>query len=357
MLNTKRIKVIFVIQFVLFYGLVNAQIKPIKDSIKTIGYHDTKTFESPSQNFIPLILQTHHGLLRFGNQNSYALLPDGSHLSHKVVQAKGIDIKNAKLSESRLAFTQLLCMKYMAETYKDLDKESFTVQASSMYKNEKNSLQAQNQLLKLANAISSVKLINKYFCNPKTNDCNYTSENYYRVARHILPWGGPGANEFKKLNSYTSYVSQHLETLQNWSASLFTDNTIDAYMVLTSRLGTYDFKNKGFWLSLHSSRSSWFFIRFYNLIPKTAYERKLTSSNTSSILYKMPAHIAEQFSEKTKMIYMVFKIKVLLKGIDPYRTGIKSSFSLDDSIIELYNTEDLKTKIGEISIDENLTVK
>ncbi|MFD1162404.1 MULTISPECIES: hypothetical protein [Hwangdonia] len=356
MIHIKKLKVLFVIQFVMFYGIANAQ-TDTTDAIKKIGYNDTKTFKSTSQNHIPLVLQTHNGLLRFGKQNSYSLLPDGSHLSHKIVQAQGIDIKNAKLSESRQAFIQLLRMKYMAEVYKDLDKESFTVQASSMYKNEKNSLQAQNQLLKLANAVSSVRLINKYFCNPKINDCNYTPENFYRGTRHLLPWGGQGANEFRKLNSYTSYVSQHLEPLKNWSTSLFTNNTIDAYMVLTSRLGTYDFKNKGFWLSFHSSQSSWFSLRFYNLAPNTANERKLTSSNVSSILYKMPANNAEQFSEKTRVIYMVFKIKVLLKGIDPYREAIKSSFSLENSTIELYDTEDLKTKIGEISIDENLSVK
>ena len=355
-MHIKKIKVLFVIQFLVFNSIINAQTNTT-DSIKKIGYEDTKIFKSPSQNFIPIMLQTHKGALRFGKQNNYSLLPDGSHLSHKIVQTKGIDVKTAKLSESRQAFIQLLRMKYMADEYKDLDKESFTVQASSMYKEEKNSLQAQNQLLKLANAVSSISLMSKCFCNPKLNDCNYNSKNFYRGIRNIHPWGGKGANEFKRLNSYTNYVSQYLKPLQEWSHNLFTDNTIDGYMVLTSRLGTYDFKNKGFWLSFHSSQSSWFFLRFSDLAPNTINERKLTSSNTSSILYKMPPNIAEQFSEKTRIIYMVFKIKVLLKGIDPYREAIKSSFSLENSTIELYDAEDLKTKIGEISIDENLSVK
>jgi len=356
MIIIKNIKRLLIIKFLVLCSLTNAQENTI-DSIKKIGYEDTKTFKSPSQNFIPIILQTHKGALRFGKQNNYSLLPDGSHLSHKIVQAKEIDLKNVKLSESRQAFIQLLRMKYMADKYKDLDKESFTVQASSMYKEEKNSLQAQNQLLKLANAVSSVPLMSKYFCNPKIDDCNYNSKNFYRGIRNINPWGGKGANEFKKLNGYTSYVSQYLEPLQKWSASLFIDNTIEGYMVLTSRLGTYDFKNKGFWLSFHSSQSGWFFLRFFDLAPKTIHERKLTNSNTSSVLYKMSPDIAEQFIEKTKTVYMVFKIKVELKGIDPYREAIKSSFSLENSIIELYDTEDLKTKIGEILIDENLSVK
>jgi hypothetical protein len=356
MIAIKNIKALFLLQFLLFYSIVNAQ-KVTEDSLQQTTYKDTKTFKAPSKDFVTIVLQTHNGLLRFGVQNNYTFLPDGRPLRKDLNQAKIINLKRSTLNEGRQAFTEILRMKFMTDLYKDLDKKSFTVSERSMYKEDKNSLLAQNQLLKLANAVSNISLMAKHFCNPKIADCNYNVENFYRGIRNTKPWGGGGANEFKRLNSYTSFVSQYLEQLQRWSSSLFTDNTIDGYLVLMARLGVYDFENKGYWLSYGMGSTSWQFLRFHTLAPNTINERKLTSSNTSSILYKMPVDTAEEFSEKTKIIYLVYKVKAVLEGLDPHYESIKTSFSLENSIIELYDNEDLKTKIGEIAIDETLTVK
>lgn len=356
MLVPKVIKIIVVLCFFGFNSSVNSQMKTL-DSIEKIEYKDTKTFKPPSQSFVPIILQTHNGLLRFGVQNNYTFLPDGRPLRKDLNQAKIINFKRSTLNEGKQAFTELLRMKFMADIYKDIDKSYFTVSEKSMYKEDKNSLLAQNQLLKLANAVSNISLMEKHFCNPKIADCNYNSEIFFRGISNTKPWGGVGANEFKRLNRYTSYVTQYLEQLQQWSSSMFTDNTIDGYLVLMSRLGVYDFENKGYWLHYGMGKNSWKFLRFHTLIPNTIHERKLTSSKTSSILYKIPADKAEQFSETTKIVYLVFKVKAQLKELDPYYETIKTAFSLENSIIELYNNEDLKTKIGEISIDQNLTTK
>jgi len=323
-----------------------------------INYDDVITFKPPSEKFISLLLQTHKNELRFGNQNSYSLKPDGSYISHhsQPILAKKIDKKTTLLQYGRQAIYELLKLKFMSEAYADMDKELLTKHSSSMYSKDKNSYHAQQHLLKLANAITTNKELYRYFCNPKKEDCAFTADKNVYYYRNIGSWGGKGANEFQTLKSYTSYVKNNLETLKQWSSSIFPNNTIDGYYVIKTYLGEYDFKNQGYWISSNSFVQERFLLQRYNLEPANANERKLINPRGVNILFKISPSEAEKFSESSsKTIFLVFEIKVSLKGLERVYGRIKTSYTLESPIIEIYKDEGLSKKIDELSIDTMVT--
>ena len=333
---------------------INAQ-QPV-DAI--VNYDDVITFKPPSEKFISLLLQTHNQQLRFGHQNDYYLQADGSYISHsnQPVLWEKIDKKTAQLQYGRKAIYELLKLKFMSEVYADMDKELLTKYSSSMYLKDKNSYHAQQHLLKLANSITRNKEMYGYFCNPKKEDCAFTADKNVYYYRNIGSWGGKGANEFQILKSYTSYVKNNLETLKQWSSSIFPNNTTNGYYVIKTYLGEYDFKNQGYWISSNSFVQDRFLLQRYNLEAANASQRKLINPRGVSILFKMSPSEAEKFSESsTKTIFLVFEIKVSLKGLERGYERIKTSYTLESPIIEIYKDNSLTKKIDELSIDTMIT--
>jgi hypothetical protein len=348
-----------VIGFILLL-LISTHINSQQNTDTIINYDDVITFKPPSENFIPILLQTHKNEIRFGQQNSYALKPDGTFISHHVQPqlAKKVDKKETQLQYSRDALYELLKLKFMGNLYADMDTEFLTKQSSNMYLKDKHSYYAQQHLLKLANAITSNKELYRYFCNPKMEDCAFTADKdvyYYKNIINGRNWGGKGANEFQILKSYTSYVQNNLKILQQWSRSIFPNNTIQGYYVARSILGEYDFKNKGYWIGNLFTQNR-FLLQHYNLEPANANERKLLNPHGVHILFKMSSSEAEKFSESSaKTIYLVFKIKTTLKGLEYQYTRIKANYTLESPIIEIYKDDDLTLKIGELSVDTMIT--
>jgi hypothetical protein len=341
--------------------LISIHINSQQNIDTIINYDDIITFKPPSEKFIPLLLQTHKQQLRFGHQNSYSIKPDGSYISHhnQPALAKKIDKKTTLLQYSRQAIYELLKLKFMSDVYADMDKELLTKYSSSMYSKDKNSYHAQQHLLKLANSITSNKELYQYFCNPKKEDCAFTADKNVYYYKNIISgknWGGKGANEFQTLKSYTSYVQNNLEPLQQWSSSIFPDNITNGYYVIKTYLGEYDFKNQGYWISSNSFVQDRFLFQFYNLEPANANERKLINPRGVSILFKMSPSEAEKFSESSvKTIFLVFEIKVSLKGLERVYERIKTSYTLESPIIEIYYDEGLTKKIDELSINTMIT--
>ena len=99
-----------------------------------------------------------------------------------------------------------------------------------------------------------------------------------------------------------------------------------------------------------------FLIRHRSLQPSNANERKLIHPNGLSILFKIAPSEAEKLSDQQKSsIYIVLKIKVNLKGLEPYDDAIKSTYTLESPIIELFWDDDLSLKATELSIDTMIT--
>lgn len=357
-MNLKYGKVVRLIFLMLI--AINTNSQQPNDTI--IPYDDFLTFEPPAKSFIPLVLQTHKNEIRLGQQNNYALKTDGTYISHheQPALAKKVDKKETQLRYGRQALYELLKLKFMGVVYADMDKELLTKYNSGMYLKDKNSYYAQQHLLNLANTIGSVEKLLQYFCNPKQQDCTLSATNdvyYYKNTIGSGNWGGKGATEFEQLRSYTSYIHENLALLQQWSNTIFPDNTINGYFVVKAFLEAYDFKSKGYWLNSNRfAQNSRFLLHYHNLEPANANERKLINPQRGvSILFEITPSEAEKLSEKTKELYLVFKTKTSLKGLENRYDRLKATFTLESPVIEIYKDDDLSLKIGELSIDTMIT--
>ncbi len=329
------------------------------ESMERESYDDVITHTPPSRKFIPIILQTHKGLLRFGEQDNYFTLPDGSFVNHTSETAyKEADKKTWELMLGRHAYYELLKFKYMSQVYADMNKTMFTTHTSSMYQKDKNSFTAQTYFLKLANAVINTEEIYRFFCNPKEEDCDYENKKdkyYYRNVGDVKNWGGKGANEFKKLDMYTTYVRENFEELQQWGSTFFPNDTKEGYFVITAHLSTYDFENGGYWLRTNTFINNGKLFRYMDLQPSNAHERKLLNPKGVEILYKLAPKEAEKLTETTKKFFMVFKIKIAIKGMEYNYGHLDTNYTLQSTIIELFKDDSLGDKLGEISIETMTT--
>ena len=65
---------------------------------------------------------------------------------------------------------------------------------------------------------------------------------------------------------------------------------------------------------------------------------------------------AETFSEKNQQIFLVFDVTGYLNGLENYRADqLKTTFSLNSPVIEIYSDDGLTKKVGEININTMVT--
>ena len=141
-----------------------------------------------------------------------------------------------------------------------------------------------------------------------------------------------------------------------WAKTLYSNNVLGGYYVTRTNLGTYDFKNGGYWLNTHQFYNQGFLLKWYGLQPANSSERKLMHPNGSSILFKMSPEEAETFSEKNQQIFLVFDVTGYLNGLENYRADqLKTTFSLNSPVIEIYSDDGLTKKVGEININTMVT--
>ena len=339
----------------------SAQQAAIEDSLEVdkinnlTSFGNIIVFEAPSDKFIPIVLQTHNGQLRFGVQDNYYSLPDGTYVNHQSKSAyQSADKKMQAVLHGQQGILELLKMRHMEEIYDDMDRNLFAKYGNNMYQKDKNSYNAQQHLFKLANALSSIKEMYRYFCNTKVEDCSVKAADhdyFHRNIRNVRSWGGKEASEFQQLRGYTSYVTENFEDLQAWSKTILASGREKGYYVVNVFLDAYNFENKGYWLRSASFKSDGFLIRYNDLEPINANERKLAHPNGIEILYPISPDEAEQFSEKSRSIYMVFEVEVSIKGMQHEGSDqLDVGFTLNNPIISLYSDDSLSIKIGEIDI-------
>lgn len=141
------------------------------NTIEKNTYKNIITYQPPSEKFIPLTLQTHKGKLRFGDQDSYAIKPDGTFWDFSGAEYTEMDKKTTQLLYGKQGFKELLRMKFLTDTYAVIDKELFTKRSNNMYDKDLNSYTAQQHILKVANFLSTKQELIRNFCNDKTEDC------------------------------------------------------------------------------------------------------------------------------------------------------------------------------------------
>ncbi|MBQ4915461.1 hypothetical protein J8L85_13485 [Maribacter sp. MMG018] len=318
------------------------------------GQGEEKVFAAPSSSFIDLSLQTHNGKLRFGLQDGYYVKSDGSYVKNNEASYFEMDKRFSHNNASRHAFTELLKIRFKEDMLAAMDKDYFTVRTPNMYDKEQKSYTAQQHVLNLANALCTTEQAIQFFCNTKEEDCGrvFPKEGYYNEPRNIRYWGGRGASEFQKLRAYTSFVKEKFPLVQEWAKTLYPDNKINGYYVAKTYLGTYDFKEGGYWLRTGEFSNNGFLLRWFGLQPSNSSERKLVHPNGSSILLKMSPEKAETFSEKYQYLFLVFDVTGQLNGLENYRADqLKTTFTLNSPVIEIYTDDALTNRVGEIDIN------
>lgn len=323
--------------------------------LSVFGQGKEKLYRAPSPNFIDLSLQTHKGKLRFGIQDEYYLKSDGSFVKPSEASYVNIDKRFSHNNASRHAFLELLKIRFKEEMFAAMDLNYFTERTNSMFEEDLMSHTAQQHTLALANSLTTNKQAMSYFCNQKEDsDCisKFPQEGYYNEPRNLRPWGGRGATEFQQLRAYTGFVKNELSNIVEWGSTLLPDNILKGYYVTRTHLGKYDFKAEGFWLITHQFYNQGFLLKWYGLQPSNSAERKLMHPNGASILLKMSPEKAETFSEKVQQVYLVFDVTGKLNGLESYRADqLKTTFTLNSSIIEIYSDDGLTNKVGEIDIN------
>lgn len=323
------------------------------------GQGKEKVYKAPSPNFIDLSLQTHNNKLRFGVQDEYYLKSDGSYVKPSDATYVDIDKRFSHNNASRHAFAELLKIRFKEEMFAAMDTDYFTERTNTMFEKDKMSHTAQQHTLLLANALSTNEHAMSYFCNQKEDsDCTsrFPQAGYYNEPSNIRPWGGRGATDFQQLRAYTTFAKNDLPVIVKWGSTLLPDNTLNGYYVTRTHLGKYDFKAGGFWLITHQFYNQGFLLKWYGLQPGNSAERKLMHPNGASILLKMSPDKAETFSEKVQQIHLVFNVTGKLNGLESYRADqLKTTFTLNSPIIEIYSDDSLTNKVDEIDINTMVT--
>ena len=71
--------------------------------------------------------------------------------------------------------------------------------------------------------------------------------------------------------------------------------------------------------------------------------------------FKAPP-LGKAFSEKVQQVYLVFDVTGRLNGLESYRADqLKTTFTLNSPIIEIYSDDSLTNKVDEIDINTMVT--
>ncbi|MEM9000535.1 MAG: hypothetical protein AAGB24_09750 [Bacteroidota bacterium] len=290
---------------------------------------NTVTFKTPSDKFIDITLQAHKGLPRYG----------------EIYYRRGITPYT-----NNNAFKFLVEMKYMDNIYADMDMGKITKKPlqGTNDKKELHSYLAQTNLLNVASHVCSEEALQDYFCpeNSKTKPCRFIDR--YGQRKNIGIWGGFGANEFKQMRSYTSFVKDYLKELQSWSATFFKSDMQDAYLVGSVRLiKPYDFKNEGYWITPPLASLGNGPLLNVTFVAITEKEKKLTNQR-NQVLFAMSPKEAKKMALEKEILWSVVKGRVVPTSRN--EAQIRFDFELESDSIEIYRDPSLLQKIGELSI-------
>ncbi|MCR9264196.1 MAG: hypothetical protein NXH86_08550 [Flavobacteriaceae bacterium] len=289
------------------------------------------TYTSPSSDFIDITIQSHKGLPRYG-----ALY----------------FVRGTTKPTDNKAYEKLMELQFLEQTYADINRSKLTKSNSSQQEKGqefKNSEFAQHHLLQLAGYASSDKVLKEYFCDPEAKSpCNFYNPAGER--KHIAYWGGAGKNEFAQNRSYTSFVKNYLEPLQEWSRTFYANGSETVYYVNRALVSEkYDFKNKGYWINnIFSLVGSSFMLHHSEFLPFTENEKALANNAKKHFVPIDPSMAKTLNLQQRSPVFAVLKVKVSPKLSNP--THVAWEYELEDSIIEIYRDAALTNKMGEIDL-------
>lgn len=314
---------------------------PVSEVNNPLNYKTSKSLEvadqeqellrynAPSADFRDVVIQAHNGLPRYGELQFNRDL-------HKLLTLK--------------AYQALLELRFLEETFKNLDRTKLTKHPSYARDLEiKNSEFAQNHLLTLARETLSDTKLQEYFCdaNAKT-PCNFYNPSGERS--HISYWGGTSNNEFAQNRNFSNFTKNYFEILKNWSQTFYKDGNEVAYYVTKGLVAEkYDFSEKGYWIGNLFSIGGDFVLHHTNFLAYTENERGIRHQR-KKIFLPMNADKAEAYNLIPRApVFILFKVIVSPNPIN--NRNVVWEFELESSIIEIYKDPALTDKMGEIDIN------
>lgn len=295
----------------------------------------TLTYESPSDDFADVRIQTYKGLLRLGSTYSEE---DGA-LGTRNGRRFGKRVKGQVDFYNYLGYFLLFDMKNNLKLFDDLG-QNYILSRNGENKNE-SQYQAQYKLLWLKQVLSN----------------NGVKRNYQGYAP-----GFDGKNQFETNKNYQLYVKNQLPLLKKWSKEIFTKEKIEAYYVSKTYFGpnSYDFDKEGYWLKSNGPEDK--LIRLSSLVEYRLKDNKksMTSkgSNVRDVFFPVEPSKAEELNNKVygsgKQLFFVQKINLFIdknanNSKSPLKTGYEY-FEFTDDAVEIYLGDDLVNKIGEINV-------
>ncbi len=182
-------------------------------------------------------------------------------------------------------------------------------------------------------------------------------------SRQMISWGGTkNNNEFKARRAYFEYVEKIVPKLKAWAQSL----PDESYIVGTVTLGEYDFKRKGFNLSLFPPQGTGSKKIFF-YAPRAPSKRVFIDGNNDDgkhhLFFPIGASNAEMLQERIKQphdqlsqLYFAVKGEVYspqyarLRRHGPTYAGVNLAYDVTGSTIEFFADELLKNKVFEAKI-------
>lgn len=286
-------------------------------------------FSAPSKDFRDVVIQSHKGLPRYGELHF-------KRNTHKLITNK--------------AYKALLEMRFLKETFNDMDRSKLTKnQISTGGLSKKNSEFAQNHVRILAGETLSDDKLKDYFCDTGlASTCNFYNPSGERI--NVSYWGGIGNNEFVQNRSYTGFVKNYFNTLKDWSQTLYADGSEVAYYVVKGLVAEkYDIKEKGYWIGNLFSIGGDFILDHTNFLPYTENEKAIRHER-KKIFLPIDAQKAENYRLIPRSpVFVVFQVRVNPK---PYNsTSVIWEYELESPIIQFYKDVALTDIMGEVDIN------
>ncbi|WP_159302592.1 hypothetical protein [Maribacter litoralis] len=310
-------------------GATTASYKPSKDTNVIDMDQEVLRFSAPSKDFRDIVIQSHKGIPRYGQLHF-------KRNTHKLITNK--------------AYKALLEMRFLKETFNDMDRSKLTKnQNSTGGLSKKNSEFAQNHVRILAGETLSDDKLKDYFCDTElASTCNFYNPSGERI--NVSYWGGIGNNEFAQNRSYTGFVKNYFNTLKDWSQTLYADGSEVAYYVVKGLVAEkYDFKEKGYWIGNLFSIGGDYILDHSNFLPYTENEKAIKHQR-KKIFLPIDAQKAENYRLIPRSpVFVVFKVRVNPK---PYNsTSVIWEYELESPILEFYKDVDLTDIMGEVDIN------
>lgn len=308
--------------------------------------NDLIVFDPPSGKYVPITLQAHKGLPRFGALNDYR--PQNNNANGQVRPVRGVlsSENRDKIGKARTGlrnFSILVGLKYMEPFMVDLDRERLTTLSGSMTQKQQNSAYLQSYLL------------------------NQVAPNI--CLDEACKSANQGRNEFERLRNYKTFMDECFGPLQKWSKEFFKDDELVGYHVSVLHIGNgYDFDKKGYWVNHYFNVNDVFAVKAGGVKrvifePVAAYENELAKSLDSrkgiQFFLKLDEATAERFTkEGTNSLYLVKKIKLTYSGktMSQPREPMEFNYAHESKALEIYEDAALTKHFATISLD-NLTLK